>query len=182
MPLTDSDAQRLMQQGLQLETFVQWLAPEEVDMTGEPETFVHLPQGRRLMTLAWEGQGCVFLSGDSCSTHADRPLSCRLYPFAPVLGRRGGIHRLRMLDLTDCEHSLGRPAKAQQVARLTEWHRAELAAYVLKVSSFNRRQAHRQRLGKPRLNSEQFFEHLRLRRANSDASGAAMAGFELGTL
>src|SRR5262249_35444606 len=43
---------------------VEWLAPDEVDMTGEPETFVELGAGRRLLVLAQRDGACALLGAD----------------------------------------------------------------------------------------------------------------------
>ncbi len=129
-------------------------------MTGEPETFVQLPQGRRLMVLRWRDDGCVLLNDDRCRVHPHRPSSCRMYPFDVRLGRRGGIRRLRMLDLQDCEHSWGEPAQRARVGSWAARHRRELLEYVTCVGGFNRLQQHRRRLGKSLLGVTQFYRHL----------------------
>lgn len=125
-------------------------------MTGEPETFVVLPEGRRLMTLAWQGGGCVLLDGDSCGVHPARPLSCRLYPFDVALGKRGGIRRLQLLDTTDCPHEWGVTAPERSVAELHTMHRNELTRFAGLVSEFNQRQRHRARLKKRLLTAGDF--------------------------
>lgn len=159
VPLTHEDVVRLSELAPP-DDFIEWLSADEIDMSGEPETFVVLPAGKRLMVLGWRDFGCRFLEGDLCGAHPQRPLSCRLYPFAPVLGRKGGISRLRLLDLTNCEHTVAASQPPWPIARLAQQHRAELAAYAGKVGKFNRRQAHRSRLGKRLLDADAFLRYL----------------------
>src|SRR5688572_23189497 len=57
---------------------VAWLSPNEVDMTGEPESFVELAGGRALMALAQHEAACLHLEeAGSCAVYAHRPLDCR---------------------------------------------------------------------------------------------------------
>src|SRR5690606_27050018 len=54
--LTHHDLRRLAAGlGRSPASFVEWLAPDAVDMTGEPGSFVELRVGRRLMVLAQRG-------------------------------------------------------------------------------------------------------------------------------
>ena len=129
---------------------VAWLAPDAVDMTGEPQSFVELEAGRRLMVLAQHGGACRLLGADNlCSAYAARPRDCRAFPFdfAPApsapLGRR-----LALLPLTDCEYE----SNGQNDALLLEaedrarWD--ELQIYQALVARWNRSAWHRRRMHK----------------------------------
>jgi Fe-S-cluster containining protein len=71
-------------------SFIEWLTPDEVNMTDEPGSFVELSAGRRLMVLAQRAGACHLLdANERCSAYAHRPSDCRLYPF-DVEPRRGG--------------------------------------------------------------------------------------------
>jgi len=146
--------------GLRPAELVEWLSPDQVDMTGEPETFVRFPEGRRVMMLAWRETGCRFESHDTCAVHPYRPSSCRMYPYDVQLGRRGGIRRLKLLDVSRCEHTWTEPEPRHLVAFAAARHQAELRAYVVEVTRHNRRQEHRRRLGKPQLSRHDFFVQL----------------------
>jgi Fe-S-cluster containining protein len=163
VPLTDADLARLANAtGREPAELVEWLEPDAVDMVGEPESFVLLPQGRRLMTLAWQGDGCRFLEDNRCSVYAARPVSCRIYPFDVTSGRRGGVRRLRLLDLTGCEHEWARAQRQTLVANQAAQLRRELVAFARHVEAFNRRQHHHRRLGKPYLSPDDWYQTLRL--------------------
>jgi Fe-S-cluster containining protein len=163
VPLTHADLSRLIRATRQpSREIVQWLGPEEVDMTGEPETFVELPEGRRLMVLAWAQGGCRYLEANSCSVHASRPLTCALYPFDVSWGKRGGVRRLRLLDLTDCEHRWGAPVAQRPIVDLARAERAERVEYAHKVIRFNKLQRRRRRLGLAVLEPQRFVEWLGL--------------------
>src|SRR5215510_12531444 len=98
--ITHHDLRRLCT-GLQrpAATLVDWLAPEHVDMTGEPGSFVRLAAGRRLMVLAQAGGACSLLQPDQrCGAYALRPLDCRLFPFDLQRDERGEVVRLSRLD------------------------------------------------------------------------------------
>lgn len=169
VPLTSADLQRLMRQsGETASQIVAWLEPEAVDMTGEPGSFVLLTQRRALMTLAHRDGACRFLGADQrCSVYAERPASCRLFPFAPSFGPRGGLRRLRLLSGTACEraHDGRNDPHALRVADERRW--AEHRAYLLQVSSWNRAQRHRERLGHQLRGALEFFEFLGLRAGDS---------------
>jgi Fe-S-cluster containining protein len=182
VPLTSADLRRLLVETRRpVAEWVQWLAPDAVEMTGEPETFVCLPQGRRLLVLAWEADGCRFLSENLCSIHPARPRTCRAYPFDATWGKRGGIRRLRLLDTTGCEHTWGTAASQREVSHQARLQRTELEQYALQVIEFNRRQRQRQRLRRPLLEADDFFRGLQLGAALSaaDAACATTAGAEV---
>ncbi len=89
VPVTDADVTRLreaLSPELPPDRFLEWLAPDEVDMDGEPETFVECREGRRLLVLRHrheaEGSTCVFFDDrKGCTVHPHRPTSCRTYPY-----------------------------------------------------------------------------------------------------
>ncbi len=127
---------------------VAWLAPDTVDMTGEPASFVELREGRRLMVLRQHDGACHLLGTDNqCTAYAARPRDCRAFPFdfesAPG---RGAARRLTLLPLADCEYAAdGRNDRsALDIADRTRW--AELNDYQLLVARWNRRSWHRRRL------------------------------------
>ncbi len=164
VPVTDADVRRLtsdVSHGGLVEERLEWLSPQEVDMSGEPETFVELSVGRRLLVLRQVNAACVFLEGNTCSTYASRPRSCRLYPWDVDLGRRGGVRRLRLLhEYSACEATYDGFVQPQQLAEQKRIERRELAAYVRLVALWNRRQQRRMRLGKALLSAEHFLESL----------------------
>jgi Fe-S-cluster containining protein len=130
---------------------VTWLAPDAVDMTGEPASFVELAEGRRLMVLRQQDGACLLLDADNrCGAYSARPRDCRAFPFdfeqAPL---SGGVRRLALLPLDGCEYAAdgNNDALALELADRTRW--AELADYQALVARWNRRSWHRRRLHKP---------------------------------
>jgi Fe-S-cluster containining protein len=152
VPLTDSDVRRLVT-ALVSETvtsWIEWLSPQQVDMTGEPETFVVLPEGRRLLALRHRDGACILLNEQLCSVHPARPRSCQLYPWDIDLGRRGGVKRLQLLhDHPPCEATFDGYVAPQWLAEQKRWERAEVTEYVRVVTAWNRAAERRRRLGKP---------------------------------
>lgn len=130
-------------------------------MTGEPETFVVLPEGRRLLVLRHRDGACLLLHDRLCSVHSARPRSCQLYPWDVTLGRRGGVRRLQLLaEHAPCEATFDGRVSAQALAELKRWERSEITAYVRLVSAWNRVQARRKRLGKPLHGGEEYVARL----------------------
>jgi Fe-S-cluster containining protein len=85
VPLTRADLKRLIERGKDPADFVEFLRPEDADLTGEPESLAQLAEGRRLLALRHVGEGqdsrCTFLGEDGCRVHASRPMACRSYPY-----------------------------------------------------------------------------------------------------
>jgi Fe-S-cluster containining protein len=151
VPLTTADVRRLLDAtGERAEHVVAWLEPDAVDMTGEPESFVLLDHAARraLMTLAQRGRACRFLdSNERCGVYGARPASCRLYPFAPSFGRRGGLRRLQLLGGTDCDYARDGHNDPHALRAADEQRWAEQRCYLAQVELWNRSQRHRERLG-----------------------------------
>jgi Fe-S-cluster containining protein len=161
--VTDRDLERLVtftQKGA--ESLIEWLAPDAVDMTGEPESFVELAEGRRLMALKQRAGACVFLADDGrCSVHAARPADCRQYPF-DVVGAEAS-REIRLLPLADwcARETDGENARAEVFsADRARW--SELAAYQARLATWNRLARHRRRLGHRPRTAREFLEFLGL--------------------
>jgi Fe-S-cluster containining protein len=164
VPLTHADLRRLVDaSGETAAQIVTWLEPDAVDMTGEPGSMVLLDHASRraLMTLAQRASACRFLGADErCGVYDARPASCRLYPFEPSFGRRGGLRRLRLLPGTECEyaHDGHNDPHALRVADEQRW--GEHRSYLARIAIWNRSQRHRARLGHVLRGSSEFLEFL----------------------
>jgi Fe-S-cluster containining protein len=147
---------------------VDWLAPEAVDMTGEPESFVELSEGRRLMVLRHRDGACVQLGPDNrCRAYASRPRDCRAFPFdfgAPAAGT-DTPRRLRLLPLLPlspssplggCDYAMdgANDEAALETEDQARW--AELRDYQALVARWNRRAWHRRRLHRSPGDAAQF--------------------------
>lgn len=149
--LTARDLQRLTEAtGRSHDELVEWLAPEAVDMTGEPQSFVELPSGRRLMVLAQRRGACALLAADDrCSAYSARPRDCQAYPFdferAPDAS---GKRRLALLPLHDCAYAEDGAQDPSALERTDDARHRELERYHELVAHWNRQAFHRRRLGK----------------------------------
>jgi Fe-S-cluster containining protein len=149
--VTSFDVARLVStSGRSAAELVTWLAPDEVDMTGEPQSFVELAEGRRLMVLAHANGACQLLGSDHrCSVYAARPRDCRAFPFRfEPDERERNVRRLSLLPLRGCDYASD---GQQDVATLDAEDRArwqELERYQRVVAEWNRRAWHRRRLMK----------------------------------
>lgn len=177
MPLTSADLRRLIESTtLSPAQLVDWLPSEAVDLIGEPGSLVVLEQltQRALMTLAHDDGACRFLDGTlRCSIYEARPASCRLYPFDPSFGRRGGLRRLRLLGGTECEFEQDghNDPHALREADARRW--AEHRLYLEQISAWNRLQQHRARLGRRLHGAERFFVFLGVLAPSASLCGGA---------
>lgn len=140
-------------------------------MTGEPESFVELSEGRGLMVLRHRDGACVQLGSDNrCRAYAARPRDCRAFPFdfsAPVAGT-DTPRRLSLLPLLPLSPSspLGRcdyatdgenDEAALEMEDQVRW--AELRDYQRLVARWNRRAWHRRRLRRSPGDAAQFLAY-----------------------
>jgi Fe-S-cluster containining protein len=150
--LTALDLRRLAEAtGKSHDELVEWLAPHEVDMAGEPQSFVELSSGRRLMVLAQRDGACTLLAADErCSAYAARPRDCQAYPFdferAPDAP---GKRRLGLLPLRDCAYADDGEQDPIALEQTDDARHRELLRYQGLVAHWNRQAFHRRRLGKP---------------------------------
>ena len=164
LPVTDSDLRRLIRHtGVRAERLVRWCSTQEIDLADEPENFVKLPKGRRVMTLKHQRGGCIFLGSDArCTVYEARPLGCRVFPFDTKFGRDGKLRRLELIQATECPYELdGRQSvkglREQQIA-----FQDEVLLYHAKIAAFNQVQSTRSRDKRPLLSANAFFDFLGL--------------------
>ena len=164
VPLTTTDVRRLVARtGLDAAQIVDWLPSAEVDLTGEPGSLVVLdhPERRVLMALAQLDGACRFLAADErCGVYDARPGNCRLYPFDPSFGRRGGVRRLRLLSGSECDYARDGDNDPHQLreADLQRW--AEHRTYLTQIETWNRLQRRRSLLGRRLQSAREFLEFL----------------------
>lgn len=158
VPLTHRDLERLIAaSGLAAAAIAEWLAPDDIDMTGEPGSFVRLRPGRRLLVLRHLGGGCRFLEGDRCSVYAARPRCCAAFPHD--LDESGvGAPAVVGLDGAPCR--IASPPDEAAVRDGILALQAELVEYLALVGAYNRRQRRRERLGRLAEPAERFLAFL----------------------
>lgn len=187
VPVTHRDLRRLSQACLRsFGSFVEWLGPSHIDMEGEPESFVELDIGRRLMVLRHERDACHLLSaGGRCSVYLDRPSPCAAYPFAfatpvepgydaeratctvpaSVSGRVVSAATRQLLVLPDAPCGIHFPA-LDGTAPDPTWIAAvacvgsELNEYVGLVELWNRQQRRRRLVGHRARSAQQYLDYL----------------------
>lgn len=120
-------------------------------MTGEPESFIELAEGRRLMVLRQHQGACALLGADQrCRAYAARPRDCRAFPFDFITPSPDGsaARRLTLLPLARCEYDVDgqNELEALETEDLARW--SELRDYQALVARWNRRAWHRRRLRK----------------------------------
>jgi Fe-S-cluster containining protein len=147
--VTHHDVRRLVTAtGTAASELVAWLAPDEVDMTGEPETFVELGAGRRLMVLAQRDGACALLDRDDrCRAYASRPRDCELFPFDPELAEDGTLRRLALLPFSGCEADAGGENDPGELVLGHARRELELGEYRERVRAWNRLAVRRRRFG-----------------------------------
>ena len=160
--VTHHDVVRLVQAtGMKASELVAWLAPDEVDMTGEPDTFVELGGGRRLLVLAQRDGACTLLGADNrCRAYAARPRDCELFPFDPRLAPDGSLEGLELLPLSTCEAASDGVNDAAELAASHARRERELHEYRQRVRAWNQLALRRRRFGHPIGDGARFFGFL----------------------
>jgi Fe-S-cluster containining protein len=150
LPLTDQDIVRIQQRtGVEARTFVRWVDRNGIDMDDEPEAFVKLRPGKRVMVMRQGKGGCHFLGADDrCTIYASRPLGCRIFPFDPTYSRQGKLRRLKLIQATDCQYELDGSNDPASVQDLHTRHEGATARYQERVAAWNQEQARRVRQGR----------------------------------
>jgi Fe-S-cluster containining protein len=138
---------------------IDWLAPHEVDMSGEPESFVELTEGRRIMMLRHENGACHLLDcSGRCSQYAARPAACAAYPFAFSDATAQHPSRLSVLLDAPCARiDLDNEAETQRAVACVE---SELNEYVAIVQRWNKQQIRRRFAGRRPRAAPEFIEWL----------------------
>ena len=162
LPLTDSDIKRIVRHtGEPTRELVRWVDRNGIDMDDEPEAFVVLRQGKRVMVLKHEGGGCRYLgSDDRCTIYGSRPLGCRIFPFNPRFTETRKLRRLQLIQATDCKYELDGDNDLEKIRVLHGKHEAATRTYQDKVAKWNERQAERKRLGRQAQTAADFFDFL----------------------
>lgn len=164
VPLTASDLARLVRAtALPAPDLVDWLSPEEVDMSGEPESFVLLPAGRRLPVLAHarprselQESACRFLDANRCAVYAARPACCRTFPLELQGDVESGKRRLMVLPDAACPALFNGSDRSDETIRRLIERSHELGRHIELVQLWNRRQR-RRRLANGRVESGDAF-------------------------
>jgi Fe-S-cluster containining protein len=162
LPLTDGDLRRIVAKtGESAEQVVRFVSRHEIDMDDEPEAFVRLRQGKRVMILGRARGACRYLDADDrCSIYGFRPLGCRVFPFDPKFSPTGALKRLRLIQATECRYELDGENRVGPLRELHQRHTDSTAAYHERVAEWNRFQRARLRNGLPAQTSAEYLGYL----------------------
>lgn len=162
LPLTDQDVVRIEQRtGVEAKAFVRWVDRNAIEMDDEPEAFVRLRQGKRVMVMRQGRGGCHFLGKDDrCTIYGSRPLGCRIFPFDPTYNDQGKLRRLKLIQATDCLYELDGNNDWNAVRELHERHDGATTRYHERIAEWNRAQASRVRQGKRAQTARDFLTFL----------------------
>ncbi|MEZ4227716.1 MAG: YkgJ family cysteine cluster protein [Polyangiaceae bacterium] len=149
LPLNDVDLSRLVDHtGESPLRIVKWVTRHEIAMEDEPEAFIRLRQGKRVMVLGHRRGRCRFLGADDrCTVYTERPTGCRVFPFDPEFKRDGSLKRLKLIQATDCLYALDGHNDVDAIRTLRQRHNADQDAYYERIAVWNREQQRRQRKG-----------------------------------
>ena len=162
LPLTDDDVRRIARRTGDLPgDFVAWVDRHGIAMDDEPEAFVMLRQGKRVMVLRHQRGRCRYLGEDDrCTIYASRPLGCRIFPFDPDFSRRGTLKRFALIEATECPYTLEGHTRVEALRALDERYTIAQARYHQKVAEWNRIQRGRRRQRKAAQRAGEFLEFL----------------------
>jgi Fe-S-cluster containining protein len=164
LPLTDADVKRISQRtGESAEEFVRWVDKNGIEMDDEPEGFVSLRQGKRVMVLRHGRRGCRYLGEDNrCTIYTSRPLGCRIFPFDPVFKKDGKLRHLTLIQATDCKYELDGKNDVNEMRKLNDRYEAATEAYQDKIADWNKKQRSRKLSGRAPESARRFLEYLGL--------------------
>jgi Fe-S-cluster containining protein len=162
LPLTDDDVRRIAKHTGDLpRDFVSWVDRHGIAMDDEPEAFVMLRQGKRVMVLRHQRGRCRYLGRDNrCTIYAKRPLGCRIFPFDPEFSRRGTLTRLALIQATECPYTLEGNTRVEALRALDNRHTEAQQRYHEKVAEWNRMQKTRRRQRQAARTAKEFLEFL----------------------
>jgi Fe-S-cluster containining protein len=146
VPVTSEDVRRLARgTGLPPDQIVAFYQGDELDDGGDGLHFAELDIGPRFLGLRrrWsderEEETCRFFRGDRCTAYADRPLTCRLWPFSLGFDAQGRVNRLGINHAVECRYTLEGEVELPALER--DWQRDERQdeRWERQVAGWNRR-------------------------------------------
>ena len=160
--MTDGDLRRIVARtGERASDVVRFVSRHQIDMDDEPEAFVRLRQGKRVMVLGHTRGACRYLgSDDRCTIYGFRPIGCRVFPFDPEFSRTGALRRLRLIQATECKYALDGKNRVPVIRELHERHEQTVQSYHDRVAEFNRLQKARLRAGQAAQTTAEFLAFL----------------------
>jgi Fe-S-cluster containining protein len=164
LPLTDVDVKRIAEHtGDAPSDIVRFVDGDAIDMDDEPEAFATLRQGKRVMILRHEYGGCRYLGDDDrCRIYEARPLGCRIFPFDPRWDKNGKVHRLKLIQATDCLYELDGKNDVPALRTLHGEYERATQEYQAKIAEWNKLQFRRKRMQRAAQTAREFLTFLGL--------------------
>ncbi|HVU01981.1 MAG TPA: YkgJ family cysteine cluster protein [Polyangiaceae bacterium] len=164
LPLTDGDIRRIKERtGDAAADIVRWVDRHGIEMDDEPEAFVMLRQGKRVMVLGHQNGACRYLGKDArCTIYDARPLGCRLYPFDPDWDSNGKLRRLKIVRATECPNEMDGKTKVSDLKALDDRYQQAHRDLNAKIAEWNGVQRKRKRGGKAAQTAKEFLVFLGL--------------------
>ena len=164
LPLTASDVKRIAKRtGDKPVDFIRWVDRQGIDMDDEPEGFVQLRQGKRVMVLRHYKGGCYYLGADNrCTIYTSRPLGCRIFPFDPTFHKDGKIRHLKLIEAADCKYELDGKNDVDEIRELDRRTEEANDHWHDQIADWNREQQKRKRSGRAAGTAREFFDFLGL--------------------
>jgi len=148
--------------GDQCQDMVLWASSADIELD-EPEWYVRLRQGRRVMVLRHQRGACRYLRQDGgCGAYLHRPLGCRVFPFDPTFDQRGRLKRLDLIQAAACPREMDGRNGVRALRQLHQRYESAIAAYLERVAEWNQRQRQRRRQGKAAETGPAFLGYLGL--------------------
>ncbi|HWL86554.1 MAG TPA: YkgJ family cysteine cluster protein [Polyangiaceae bacterium] len=168
LPLTDEDIQRIVDRtGDSPSVIAQIVDDRAIELDDEPEAFVTLRQGKRVLVLRHEHGRCRYLGDDDrCTIYSSRPLGCRVFPLDPEFNAKKKLRRLTLIKATDCLYEMDGKVDVETLYTLQQRYWKAHEVYYAKVAEWNREQNRRRRAGRAAQTAREFFSFLGLQDAN----------------
>lgn len=138
--------------------FIRWVDRHGIEMDDEPEGFVMLRNGKRVMVLRHTHGGCYFLGKDNrCTIYKSRPLGCRIFPFDGTFSKDGKLRRLKLIQAADCKYELDGKNDVDELYKLDTRHEEAGHEWHDRIADWNKAQTQRKRAGKAAGTAREFF-------------------------
>ena len=159
LPLTDGDVKRIAKgTGEKPQDFIRWVDRHGIEMDDEPEGFIMLRNGKRVMVLRHTRGGCYFLGKDNrCTIYKSRPLGCRIFPFDGTFSKDGKLRRLKLIQAADCKYELDGKNDVDELYKLDTRHEEAGHDWHDRIADWNKAQTARKRQGKAAGTAREFF-------------------------
>ena len=139
VPVTVSDVARLCKLlNVEPQKFVRFYTMDEMAFDAESEVWIKFKSGKKAMGLKKRAARCMFLSSTTaCKVYAQRPMTCRTFPYMIEFDEQGNPERVRRNDIVDCKSSRKGLSHLDPVVSNVRIELNEDEAYYEKIREWN---------------------------------------------